>query len=345
MMWRKGSAVGLMLAISAALGCGPRARGGDPTPPSPQAVAPLSRAMLGSSMQGGLADSEALDRLFEAPEVAAAGERLFARLRDDPSLGPLYERTLAELMGQPALIEAFARMAAAAPGRSVDELTAEAVTRLSAGMDGPAFDAALDASLDRLFDRPEPDAAFGRMADVLLERSALVERFTALLMQWQPELEAAVGVPMTDERFEARLEQHLSDAARQEALSRLLGSRLADDPGVRQSLAALVDDDAFASACATLVRGLLESPGFHASAIAVLTGLIDEVDAQELGRRVDRVLVTPALEHAVAAWVDGVIAAPSFTALSERLGTVLDDPNVQAELLTIVAGTPAGRTA
>lgn len=248
-------------------------------------------------------------------------------------------------MQQPALIEAFARLAAAEPGASIEETTERVTARLSEGIDGPAFDAALDASIDRLLDRPDVDAAFGRMAEALVERSHLVERLTALLMQWRPELEAAVGAPMDDERFEAQLEQHLGEPAREQALSRLLGSRLADDPGVRQGVAALLDDDAFFDACARLVRSLLESPEFHASASGVLIGMLEEVDAQELGRLVDRVLVTPPVERAVVAWVDDVTASAAFTTFSEQLGLVLDDPNLQAELFTIVVGAPAGPTA
>jgi hypothetical protein len=73
--------------------------------------------------------------------------------------------------------------------------------------------------------------------------------------------------------------------------------------------------------------------------------MLDEVDAEELGRRVDRVLVTPAIETAVVRWTDEVAASAAFTVVAERLGLVLEDPNLQAELFAIVVGAAAGPTA
>jgi len=323
-------------------GCAARTRGGEPV--APATVAPLSRAMLDVS-GGGLAQSDAIDRLFDAPEVTAAGERLWLRLGQEPTLTPLYERFLASLMEHPALLQSLAAMVAAAPDTSADELTTQAIARLSAGLDGPAFDAALDGSLDRLLDRPIVDAAFGRMAEALVEKARFSERLAALMLRWQPELEAAVGVSMSDARFTERFEQHLAVPARAGALRQLITDRMVDDPGVRASLAALLDDEAFSRACVTLVRTMLEVPAFRDDVTVLVVGMIEQVDAGELGRRVDRVLVTPAIEAAVVTWVDDVTAAQAFGALSDRLGLVLEDPNLQAELLAIVVGAPAHRTA
>jgi hypothetical protein len=336
------SRLALAIACLVALGCAARPRGAAPASSPP--AAPLSAVMLGTSV-GGLAGGDALDRLFGAPEVTAAGERLLGRLGQEPSLVPLYDGFVLGLFGQPALLEAFAAMALEEPGISVDALTAKAVARLSAGIDGPVFDAALDGSIDRLLERPMVDAAFGRLAETMVERARITDRLAALVLEWRPELEAAVGVPMTDERFGPRFEQHLADPARAEAIRRLFADRLVDDPGVRRGLAALLDDDAFVGSCAVVVRTLLQSPGLDERASAVLGGMLDEVDAEELGRRVDRVLVTAEIEAAVAAWTDEVAASAAFGTLADRLGLVLEDPNLRAELLAIVVGAPANRTA
>ncbi|MCX4248095.1 hypothetical protein [Paraliomyxa miuraensis] len=333
--------LGLMLGpLGGMLGCAHRARGGDPTPPSPQAVAPLSHAMLGTATGAGLASSEALDRLFDAPEVTAAGERLLARLGQDPSLVPIFDQTLSAMMQHPALLEAFVRLSSRDPSGSVDALGERVEALLSAGIDGPAFDAALDESLDVLLDRPAVDDAFGRMADVIVERSLLGDRIGYLMLEWAPELEATLGVPMDDERFAARLEQHLDEPARIAALSSLLSARLGDDPGLRRALAGLLDDAAFFAASTRFVHGVLTSEGFTTHATHVLAGMLDEVDANELRIRVERVLVTPAIERAAVIWVDEVSATQAFASMAQQLGLVLEDPNLQAELFTILVGAP-----
>lgn len=340
--------LGIVVVALGLLGCAARSRGTEPPPassgPAPAPVTSLSRAMLGTNVAG-LADGKAVDRLFEAPEVTAAGGRLLERLGQEPSLEPLYTDFMARMLEQPALIASMTKLAAADPGGSVDGLVTTALARLSAGIDGPAFDAALDGALDRLLGRPLVDAAFGRMAEVLVERSRLSDRLAALLVEWRPELEAAVGVPMTDERFAARLEQHLADPARASAIQQLFGDRMVDDAGVRQGLTALIDDAAFLAACTGVVHTLLDGPGFHERAATVIAGMIEEVDEGELTARVERLLLTPEIEAAVVQWTEQVTASPAFGTLAERLGAVLDDPNLQAELLAIVAGTVAHRTA
>lgn len=347
---RRRLGLGIVVVALVLPGCAGRSRASEPPAPapargpSPPPVESLSRAMLGTNVAG-LADGEAIDRLFEAPEVTAAGGRLLERLGQDASLEPLYTDFTARMFEQPALLAAMTKLAAADPGGSVESLVSTALARLSTGIDGPAFDTALDRALDRLLDRPTVDAAFGRMAERLVERSRLSERLAALLLQWQPELEAAVGVPMSDERFPSRLEQHMSDPARASAIQALFADRMVDDAGVREGLAALIDDAAFLAACTRVVHALLGGPDVHERSAAVFAGMIDEVDAGELTARVERVLLGPELEAAVVAWTEDVTACASFGTLAERLGAVLDDPNLQAELLAIVAGTAGQRTA
>lgn len=340
--------LGIVIVALGLLGCAARSRGTEPPPaataPAPPPVTSLSRAMLGTHVAG-LTNGEATDRLFEAPEVAAAGGRLLERMGQEPALEPLYTDFMARMLEQPALVAAMTKLAAADPGGSVEGLVTTALARLSAGIDGPAFDAAIDGTLDRLLERPAVDVAFGHMAEILVERSRLSDRLAALLVEWRPELEAAVGVPMVDERFASRLEQHLADPARASAVQQLFADRMVDDAGVRQGLAALIDDAAFHAACASVVRTVLEGPGFHERAAAVIAGMIEEVDEHELAVRVERLLLTPQLEAAVVRWTEEVTANAAFGTLAERLGAVLDDPSLQAELLAIVAGTAAHRTA
>lgn len=347
MAWRARAAVAIAVLVSP--GCAGRSRGGGgesepPAAPAPPPAASLSLAMLGSNGEA-LTDGEAIDRLFAAPEVSAAGERLLARLGRDPALEPLYTGFTTRLWEQPALLESLTRIAAANPGGSVEDVAATAIGRFSAGVDAPAFDAALDVALDRLLDRPTVDAAFGRMSTVLVERARFRERLVALMLEWQPELEAAVGVPMSDERFAEEIGRHLADPARASAVRALFADRMVDAPGVRQGLVALLDDAAFVAACVAVVHTLLGDPGFDARAASVLAGMLDEVDREEMTRRIERALVTPELEAATVTWVEAVTASPAFATLAERLGAMLDDPSLQAELLAIVAGTPARRTA
>ncbi len=338
--------LGLAVIVGAGLACAGRAASSR-TPaeaPGPAITAPLSMAMLGAG-EGGVGNSDMLDRLFDTPAVTQAGERLLDRLSTAPELEPQYEQFLAGLLEQPALMQAFAAVAAEQPGVSPEALTERVVARLSEGVDGPEFDAALDGALERLLDRPPVDEAFARMAEALVERSRLAERLSALLRSWQPDLEAAVGVPMTDERFEDRFMAHLFEPGRTHALGVLVSERLVVDPAIPQSFAALLADDAFFAACASLVASMLSSPGFDERATAVFAGLIEKVDAAELERRVDRALVTPELERAVAVWADTVIKAESFGQVADRLGAVLDDPNVQAELFSVLVGPSPRPTA
>lgn len=324
------------------MGC--QRRASPPVTPDPARAAPVSRAMLGG---GGVEISgrDAFDRLFESPEITAAGERLLQRLGADPSLEPLYTGFIESLLGQPALLQALLTLADQDPDASVESLSAEVGERLSEAIDGPVFDAALDASIDRLLDRPDVDAAFERMTESLIEDGGFTDKLSELLVQWQPDLEDVVGVPMTDERFEERFDAHLAQPGRAAALEDLLAERIAGDPGIRAALADLLDDEAVFTACAALVTDLLTSEGFAEGATEVFAGMIVEVDAEELGRRVDAVLVNPGTEKAVVDWVDRVMEAPSFGAIGVRLGALLDDPNVQAELYGVLLGTPKGSAA
>ena len=162
---------------------------------------------------------------------------------------------------------------------------------------------------------------------------------------YQADLEDVVGLPMGDERFEARFEAHLADSGRQAALEDLLSERVADDPGIREALAALIEDEAVFVACATLVTDVISSESFVSDTTDVFAGMIVGIDAEELERRVDRVLVTPATEQAVIAWLERLMEAPSFGRLADSLGALLDDPNVQAELYGVLLGTPKGSAA
>lgn len=315
-----------------------------PEPPPTHAVAPLSVALMGGS-DGSIASGASIDRLLAAPEVTAAGQRLLQRLGDDPALEPHYSSLLVDLLQQPAMTEAIAGMAARSPGASMEALTDQVVSRLTEGLEGPHFDAALDAALDRLLARPSVDAAFDRMASAMIERARISERLAALLLDWQTELEAAVGLPMRDEAFADRLAAHVREPERSRQLEELLGVRLAEDLQIREALAALLDDDAFAAACAHLLERVLTSSGFMANATAVLAGMVERVDAAELAARVDRVLVTPPIERAVVAWADEIIAARALTTFAQRIGAMLDDPNLQAELFDVLVGAAAGPTA
>lgn len=88
-----------------------------------------------------------------------------------------------------------------------------------------------------------------------------------------------------------------------------------------------------------------DGPGFHERAATVIAGMIEEVDESELTTRVERLLLTSEIEATVVQWTEQVTASSAFGSLAERLGVLLDDPNLQAELLAIVAGTAAHRTA
>lgn len=321
-------------------------RSGRSTSPeaSPQAtVEPLSVALLDKTGGPMMADTEWFERLLESAEVEAAGQRLFDRLGGHPALEPHFDHFVSGLLQQPKLLEAFAAMAARDPDASIDELTARVITRLSEGIDGPVFDAALDASLDRLLDRPAVDDAFGRLVRALLDRARIVERTSALLLQWQPELEAAVGLPMSHDDFVDRLHAHVQQPARERRLRELMIARV--EPRLREGLATLIDDDAFLDACARLVERVLTSSGFETNTTAVFAGMIEQVDAARMGTLIDRILVTPEIERAVAAWADELIASDASTTFADRLGAILDDPSLQAELFDVVVGASAGPTA
>ena len=327
------------------LACGPRKGEPSTTPePSTAPVAPVSRAML-SRGGGGTGSFDAIDRLFEAPEVSAAGEKVLERLGSDPALEPLYSGFIAGMLEQPALTQAMVRLAQKNPDLSMEQLAAQVETRLGEGVDSPAFDTALDQSLDRLLDRPDVDAAFERLADDLLTQGQFVDTLAALLIQWQPDLEAAVGVPMTDPGFEARFEAHLAQPGRSEALESLLEAHLVDSPAVRQGLVALIEDQVFYDACAELIRSLLTSPRFDADATAVFAAMIEGVPEAELHQRVDTVLVNPQTEAMAVKWVDQIRTSPAFGALAQGLGDILRDPAVQAELHGVLIGPPARQTA
>lgn len=332
----------LVLGVLGVLGCAARSGSRAPAPVDAPPVAPLSLAMLGESGSA-LAHGDVLDRLFEAPEVRDAGSRLLSRVGAEPSLAPLYDGLVARVFQDPAFLAALRGLAP--PGSPLEEVTGIMLARLSASIEGPAFDAALDGALDHLFGRPEVDAAFERLAEALVAKARFSERIAALVLRWRPELEGVVGLAMTDEAFSARFQQHLAEPGRAGAIRQLFADRMVDDPGVRAGLAALLDDEAFARACAELVRAILSHPSFQVDAAAVVAGMVEQIDGVELGQRIDRTLVTPTSEAAVVAFLGQVVQSAAFDALSDRLGRVLDDPNLQAELLSIVAGAPAGHSA
>jgi len=252
----------LVVGMSMSMACAGRSRGTSaPLTPSSETVAPVSMALLGGS-EGFVPGNDSVDRLLDSPEVAEAGQRLLNRLGSDPQLQPLYEGFTSRLSTHPALMKTLSALIEQRESPDEDPLTL-AVTRLSSALDGPEFDAALDQSLDRLFERPDVDAAFERVAEALVEQARFGDRIGELLMAWRPELEAAIGVPMDHEDFPARLQAHVEQPDRNRALHELLGARLVADPSVREGFAAVLDDEAFFVACAALVTSLFRSPDFE----------------------------------------------------------------------------------
>lgn len=327
------------LAVALGLGGGCR-RGSAPTvPPDPSTAAPVSRAMLGGEGLD-ISGQHAFEALLDSPEVTAAGERILDRLGSDPSLEPLYAEFLESLMQQPALLDALMTLADQDPDASIESLSAQVGERLGEAIDGPAFDAALDRSLDLLLDRPRVDDAFERLADATVSHG-FTDALAELVLRWQPDIEDAVGVAMTDESFEARFEAHLDQPGRAAALEELLVARIGEDPEIRSHFAALLDDEEVFVACAVLVTDVLSSDGFSAHSTDVFAGMIVGVDAEQLDLLVERALVTPQIEQAVVSWVERVMASPSFEALAIRFGRLLDDPNTQAELYDVLLGTPS----
>ncbi len=300
--------------------------------------------MLGAGL-GGTPGRDAFDRLFDDPEVTAAGQRLLDRLFEAPSLAPLLSGFVSRLFTKPQMLQALASLAAQSPDGGQDDLADRITASLSESVDGPHFDAALDKALDRLLDRPDVDAAFERMAEAMLERGRFVDRLTEMLMRWQPDLEAAVGVPFDHDSFEAKLEEHLGQPGRSEAIEHVVTERIAQDPGIRAALVSLLDDDAFLGSCETLVHGVVGSPSFEDDTTAVFVDLLLDAPPEQLEASVDALLVTPAIERSVVQWSDEIVDSARFRELADTLGQVLEDPNLQAELFDAVVGTPASRTA
>ncbi len=340
--WR----LGISLVLAGTVACKSRSGASSRAPEPPEAaVQPLSMALVGAG-PGAVVSADIFDRVFDTPTVSAAGRQLFERLSQEPSLSPRYEQFLQGLLGQPVLLATLAKMAEnAPPGSSVDDLSEVVMVRLAAGLEGPAFDAALDASLDRLLAQPSVDAAFERMAAALVDRSQLTARVSALMLEWQLDLEVAVGVPMSHADFPERLEAHVEQGGRGEAMRELLGQRMLLRPKTLDSMAALIGDDAFFVACTGLVRGLLDSPDLQERTTLVFVAMIEQADATQLGRRVDDVLVTSEVEQAVARWADEVTASAALTDFAVTLGEALDDPNLQAELYDVLIGASGSRTA
>ncbi len=326
------------------MACAGRSKGTSaPTTPSPETVAPVSMALLGGS-EGFVPGDDSLDRLLDSPEVAEAGQRLLERLGNDPQLQPLYEGFTSRLATHPALMKALTALIEQLESPDQDPLTL-AIARVSSALDGPQFDAALDQTFDRLLDRPDVDAAFERIAESLVDQARFGDRIGALLIEWQPELEAALGLPMDHEDFPARLQAHVEQPDRNRALHDLLAARMLADPSVREGLAAILDDEAFFAACAALVTSLFGSPDFESHTVDVLVVMLEQADTAQMKQRLDEVLVTPAMEQAVVTWADQVIASEAFLRFGDQLGKTLEDPNLQAELFDVLVGSPTRATA
>lgn len=334
----------MLAVVVLAAGCARRSTPAPQPPPDPVAVASLSRAVLAAD-EGQRLVEDAFDRLFAAPEVTAAGERLLQRLGDAPRLQPSYEAYLGDLLASPAFMAAVVRVASSEPGRSPEQIADSLAARVDAAFESPELDAAFDAVMDELFERPAIDRATERLGGDLVDRSGAVQTIAKLALAWRPDLEAAVGVSMDAPSFEARFEAYMDEPRRAAAVSRVISENMATDPRMVAAVAGLVDGAGMLEITADCIHDVLEAPGFRDATIEVLAALIEGRDRAALQAELQRLLERPEVEAAIVRWFQGLGELRETATLSTALGEIFADPAVQAQLYAALIGVPRGRTA
>jgi hypothetical protein len=336
--------IGLAIVLAAVAACGSRSAPVSSAPePDPIAVRSMSRFVLAAD-DGDRMIERALDRLLAAPEVSAAGDRLLARLGEAQMLQPSYEAFLGELLGSPAFMGVVAKVALSQPGAGPEAVAESLMTRVQAALQGPVFDTAVDDALDRLFDEPVIDAAIDRFAADLVDRSGAEDAIAQMLVDWRPDLEAAIGVSMAAPSFPDALSAWLSEPTRTAAMERVIAVRMAEDPRLVQAIAALVDSPRFFEITAARLREILETSGFRTDAVSVLAALIDDGEAAALEASVEHLLLRPEIAAAIAGWFRDLGELTETHTLARAFGQVFADPATRAELHRALIGVPRGKT-
>lgn len=334
---------GLVLLMGLGLGCRPNRATTSPSADSEDSArkAAASLARIGLPAGGGTSIDAKYDALFDSPALSAAGERFLDRVGAAPELAPQFEAFLAALVGDARFLAAAGGLLAQDPTGGIEAIA----SRLEQGIDDPTVEAALDTSLDTLFDSKAVDDAAGRLATTLLEHSDLVPRMTQLLLAWQPDLEAALGVPMHHADFEARWQAHLAQDDRSGQVERLVLDHLVAEGSVPQAIVALVESDGFLQVAVDRLTALLGDPAFVNAGIDVFVAIIAGKDPEATAAKIEALVLGPAVSSTAVKWLDDIAALPETAAIGGALGAILDDPELVAQLHAIVVGVPARRTA
>lgn len=342
----------VLLSGLLALGC--RARAGHGAPPDggeadaaqgrKAAEAILTSSVLTPQHADALVDV-AFDRLLAAPQVDAAGERLFEKLAGAPELQTHFQTFVAEIPGNAGFQAALVQVMAEDPTAPPETVATTVASRMERAIDGPDFDAALDLGIDRLFDRSEVDAAIEMLVQAMLEPAQLEQRFATMILDWQDDLEAAVGVPLAAPQFEAAFVDYLEEGDRAQQLEVVISERIAGDPRIVEALAALIDSDAMRNSLVERTETILADPGFRGQAIELLAMLATGPEPAALHERTQALLVRADVVDALVGWLEDLARAPQTQALGEVIGEVLGDPSTTAELATVLLGPPRGQSA
>lgn len=305
---------------------------------------PIDRAFESPRVDAAM--SKLIEDAMASPELAADGERLLSALGQSPALQRAQEEIQSQLVSLPSMQALVGRIMQENPGAAperIGELTGARVEKI---LDAPSVDRAIEAAIDRLFERPALNAAFDRLGERAAQNPTLARSLAqALSKDDEQKLEARLkelngGVTPSEAQVEPLLAKHAFTNERVEALV-LAWLALPETRAMLVELAhELLVAPTFQAHVERLAARVVAQAETQRAVLAALDAVLsDHENAAGVESAVARVFDTPLLEKELAAFTDSVIEDLALGALAEReVAQLFDSPGFRSTFRDFALG-------
>lgn len=268
---------------------------------------------------------ELLTSLTSDDSLSAQGEALFEALGKDPRLAARAAEFQESLGNEPAMTELVTRLMADHPGASPDQIGELAGEHIDRQTGSQAFDEAFDLAIDRLFERPQLNAAFDDFGAAAANNPQFERGITTALhdIDYRPLVKRLSALDGGREPDAARTSQLLIDHAFTTDRIEALVLDWLHLPETRSELRRLTSDvlqaPSFRRRVATLFFQLLSDPDVQASLRDCFVVLLDAHPNQaQMKERFRKGLDTPRMDTMLASFVKELMQDPALRTLGSR---------------------------
>ena len=282
-----------------------------------------------------------IDAIGADPAVAASGEKLLGRVGNDRNIAPAAEAIIASFSQSKELQQLMAKLQANNPGISAEQLGAKVEQRIDKVTNSAAFDSAFDKSFDDVLRKPALAQAFDRFGTKVannahmnkaIERALGEDVFSATMNKRLTELNGGER-PDRAKATDLLLEHAFTEARLTKFYVDFIGL-----PATRKHLATatrkLLDSPAFTTHLAKALKTILDDPVFQQQALELMATMLEDNPSEaDLMAALDPLFARPAIETALAGFVDAIIDDPTLGAIGDdALKEIANDAMARAAI-------------